>query len=229
MRQTPYTFDVTTSNEPLASSSSDLFEAFSVVILAGGFGKRLGQDKASALLAGRPMLQWTAAAVAPLSDDVIVVRRVGQELPAAPDRMVWREVTDRREEAGPLAGIEAALHEIRHDLMVTVACDMPLVRRALVRAIASSCTDVDVAMPVLNGVAQPLLAAYRPSCLPTVERLLSEGEGRIRALLPEVPSRRLGEPELEAYDAGLLSFTNVNYPEDVERVAAMLLRGDGDA
>lgn len=220
---------MTTSNDPSPSSSHSLTEAFSVVILAGGYGKRLGQDKASAPIAGRPMLQWTAGAVASLSDDVIVVRRDGQELPVPPDGVAWREVTDRRADAGPLAGIEAALHEIQHDLMVTVACDMPLVKPSLVCAIAAACADVDVTMPVLNGVAQPLLAAYRPSCLPTVERLLKEGEGRIRALLPEVPSRRLGEAELEVYDADLLSFTNVNYPEDVTRVAATLLGDVGDA
>jgi molybdopterin-guanine dinucleotide biosynthesis protein A len=173
------------------------------------------------------MLQWTAEAVAELSDDVVVVRRADQELPPPPSAVMWREVIDRRIGAGPLAGIEAALHEIRHDLMVTVACDMPLVRPSLVRAIAAECAGFDVTMPVLKGVAQPLLAAYRPNCLPVVERLLSEGEGRIRALLPEVPSRRLGELELEVHDAGLLSFTNVNYPEDVERVAAILRRGHG--
>jgi len=225
VQRTPYTSGVTSSTGPIASSSSDLPEAFSVVILAGGYGKRLGQDKASAPVGGRPMLQWTAEAVASLSDDVIVVRRVGQALPPAPAGVTWREVTDRRSAAGPLAGIEAALHEIRHDLMVTVACDMPLVRPSLVRAIAAECAGVDVTMPVLDGVAQPLLAAYRRGCLPAIERLLSAGEGRIRAMLPEVPSRRLGKVDLERHDAGLLSFTNVNYPEDVARVAALLLRG----
>ncbi len=209
------------------SGRPNLTEAFSVVILAGGFGRRLGQDKASALIAGRPLLQWTAEAVASLSDEVLVVRRVDQELPSPPHGVTWRELADHRVEAGPLAGIEAALHAIEHDLMVTVACDMPLVQPALVRAIAAECAGFDVAMPVLQGVAQPLLAAYRKSCLPVVARLLSAGEGRIRAILPEVHSRRIGELELKAHDTGLLSFTNVNYPEDMERVAATLSRGDG--
>ena len=210
-------------------------EAFSVALLAGGFGKRLGQEKAGALAAGRPLLHWTAEALAPLSDDLIVVRRADQRLPPRPPGIAWREVSDQRAETGPLAGIEAALQAARHEVVVAVACDMPLIEPALVRAVAAACADVDVAMPVLDGREQPLLAAYRRSCLPVVEAQLESGEGRPRTILPLLRSRRLERTALAPFDAGLVSFTNVNYPEDLERVAAELRRrgaavasGEGD-
>jgi molybdopterin-guanine dinucleotide biosynthesis protein A len=54
---------------------------FSGIILAGGRSRRLGRDKASTPLLGVPLLQRTAARLADLVDEVVVVRRPGQPLP----------------------------------------------------------------------------------------------------------------------------------------------------
>ena len=198
-------------------------EPFSAVILAGGFGKRLGQEKARALCLGRPLLHWTVDVLAPLSDDLVVVRRTDQTLPPS-DEIKWREAVDLRSERGPLAGIEAALSAARHDLALVVACDMPLLAPDLVRAIVAAAAEVDVAMPLLDGRDQPLLSAYRKSCLPVVEETLAAGEGRIVAILPHLRVRRLERADLARHDPALASFTNVNYPEDLEQVAAALAR-----
>lgn len=207
----------------LSCMSKQSPEPFSAVILAGGFGTRLGQEKARAICAGRPLLHWTAAVLVPLSDDLVVVRRQDQTLPPS-DEIRWREAVDLRSERGPLAGIEAALSAARHDLAVMVACDMPLLAPDLVRAIVVAAEGVDVVMPVLDGREQPLPAAYRKSCLPVVEETLAAGEGRIVAILPRLRVRRLERADLVSYDETLASFTNVNYPEDLERVAAALAR-----
>lgn len=192
-------------------------EPFSVAILAGGFGKRLGMEKARALAAGRPLLHWTAAAVACLTDDLIVVCRVDQTIARA-EGVVWREAVDREAERGPLAGIEAALGAARHDLLLVFACDMPLLRPALVRLLARAAVGVDVAIPVVEGRAEPLAAAYRMSCLESVRSALATGEGRPVAILKELRVRRLTAAELRVADPRLVSLTNVNYPEDLERV-----------
>ena len=134
---------------------------FSVIILAGGFGKRLGRDKATTEAGGRPLLHWSALAASAVSDDIVVARRPDQDFPPL-DGVVWREAIDHRHDRGPLAGLEAALPLIRHDLAVAVACDMPFLQPELLRAVAEACADTDIAMPYLDGVAQPLLAAYRP-------------------------------------------------------------------
>ncbi len=190
---------------------------FSVIILAGGFGRRLGRDKATAELGGRPLLHWSVLAASGVSDDIVVSRRPDQPLPTL-DGVAWREAVDTRVDRGPLAGLESALPLIRHQLAVAVACDMPLVRPSLLRAVADACADVDIAMPQLDGVAQPLLAAYRRSVADTARRLLDDGEGRIRALLPLTTHRLLDEAELRVHDPDLASFTNVNRAEDLERL-----------
>ncbi len=174
-------------------------------------------EKARALAAGRPLLYWTAAAVARLTDDLIVVRRVDQRIARA-EGVVWREAVDREAERGPLAGIEAALGAARHDLVIVFACDMPLLRPALVRLLVRAAVDVDVAIPVVNGREEPLAAAYRVSCLESVRSALAAGGGRPVAILKELQVRRLTAAELRAEDPRLVSLTNVNYPEDLERV-----------
>lgn len=200
---------------------NDPSEPFSMAILAGGFGTRLGGDKASAEITGKPLLHWMAEIVATLGNELLVSRRVDQSLPGHPS-IEWREVPDRRADAGPLAGIEALLLAARHDLVLAVATDLPLARPELLRFIAGACEGVDAAMPLLNGVAQPLMAAYRRSALAVIQEQLDAGDGRIRYIMPKLNGRHLAEAELSTYDPALESFTNVNRPEDLARVAQIL-------
>ena len=196
-------------------------ESFSVVILAGGFGRRLGRDKATTEAGGRPLLHWSALAAAQVTNDIVVARRPDQQFPPL-SGLNWREIVDHRHDRGPLAGLEAALPEIEHDLAVAVACDMPFLQPELLRAVAAACEGVQIAMPRVDGVAQPLLAAYRPSIVPQATGLLDEGDGRLRALLPLVAHRVLDVEELRIHDQELVSFTNVNQTEDLKRVDAIL-------
>ena len=58
--------------------------------------------------------------------------------------------------------------------------------------------------------------------MPQATRLLDEGDGRIRALLPLVEHRILDVEELRVHDPKLQSFTNVNQPEDLDAVEQAL-------
>ena len=194
---------------------------WSVIILAGGFGRRLGRDKATTEAGGRPLLHWCALAADAVSDDIIVARRPDQQFPPL-EGVSWREVVDHRHDRGPLAGLEAALPLIERELAVSVACDMPFLQPSLLRAVAEACAETEIAMPHIDGVAQPLLAAYRPSVVPHATRLLDEGDGRIRALLPLVAHRLLEADELRVHDPELRSFTNVNHAADLARVDRIL-------
>jgi len=203
-------------------------ESFSVIILAGGFGRRLGRDKATCVAGGRPLLHWSALAAAQVTNDIVVARRPDQQFPPL-SGVDWREIVDHRHDRGPLAGLEAALPEIEHDLAVAVACDMPFLKPDLLRAVAEACSDVAIAMPRIDGVAQPLLAAYRPSIVAQATGLLDEGDGRIRALLPLVEHRILDIEDLRVHDPELESFTNVNRPEDLDAVEqALTLRNPAE-
>ncbi|MXV81138.1 MAG: molybdenum cofactor guanylyltransferase, partial [Chloroflexi bacterium] len=188
----------------------------------------LGRDKATTEAGGRPLLHWSALAAAQVTNDIIVARRPDQQFPPL-SGVDWREIVDHRHDRGPLAGLEAALPQIEHDLAVAVACDMPFLKPDLLRAVAEACSDVAIAMPRIDGVAQPLLAAYRPSVAPQATGLLDEGDGRIRALLPLVEHRILDIEQLRVHDPELESFTNVNRQEDLNAVEqALTLRNPAE-
>lgn len=200
-------------------------EPFSVIILAGGFGRRLGRDKATCEAAGRPLLHWSVLAAAAVSDDLVVARRPDQHLPPLASDLTtvsWREAIDQRHDRGPLAGLEAALPLVQHQLALAIACDMPLIQPSLLRQVAAACQGVQIAMPRINDVPQPLLAAYRPSILPIATELLNSGEGRVRALLPHCNHRLIEADTLRSSDPDLQSFTNVNRPDDLELVGQLL-------
>ena len=208
--------------------SQESAEHFSVVILAGGFGRRLGRDKATCLAAGRPLLHWTALAATAVTDDIVVVRRADQEFVTAMGAP-WREITDHRPERGPLAGLEAAIDATRHELLVAIACDMPMMRGAVIAAVAAAARNVEIAMPLVDDHAQPLLAAYRRSVAPHVRALLDSGEGRLRALLPLVQHTLIAEDVLRMHDPEFESLTNVNRAEDLEYVDQLLRRRNAAA
>ena len=78
------------------------------VILAGGQGRRIGGQKALIELAGRPLIQWIAAAAGQAFPEVWAVAKAGTELPELPATvpvalaLIVCEVYDRRRRrAGP--------------------------------------------------------------------------------------------------------------------------------
>jgi len=102
------------------------------IILAGGKSTRLGRDKASELLLGRPLLQRVIDRLAGLVDEYVIVSAVGQELPEVVVPVPPSVVEDIYPETGPLGGIYTGLKAARAPVGLAVACDMPLLQRPLV-------------------------------------------------------------------------------------------------
>ncbi len=195
---------------------------FSVAILAGGAGRRLGREKASVEVAGRPLLQWTAAAVGPLTDDLLVAGRAGQALPEAPPGIRWRVVEDATPGLGPLGGIAAGLAAARHPWLAVVAVDQPLVISALLDLLAARAAGWDAVAAEVSGWLQPLPALYGRGCAAAAQALLAGEGGGARDLLRAVRTWRVPEATVRQVDPALRSFLNCNRPEDLPSLEAAL-------
>jgi molybdenum cofactor guanylyltransferase len=204
-------------------------EAVSVLILAGGRSRRMGQDKAWLDLNGQPLVARVAERVLPLADEVIF--STGE-----PDRFTElrhslgvpvQVVGDEHPGAGPLAGIEAGLRAAHNDLVLVLATDMPFVSRPLLCYMRSLAAGYDAVVPLLphpqtgRPMREPLHAFYRRSCLSVIGRYLLTGHNQAFAFLPEVRTRDVLQAEIRQFDPDQMSFFNINTPDDWRRGLAL--------
>jgi molybdopterin-guanine dinucleotide biosynthesis protein A len=181
-------------------------------LLAGGDGRRIGGDKATLELAGRPLLLYPLAVVRATLAEVAVVAKTFSVLPPLdPDVTIWLEPDAPRH---PLAGVVHALMRARGRPVIVIAGDMPFVTRALVNALARRPPrGATAVVPRAAGRLQPLCARYEQSALAVLAAFDPDApaEEAIAALRPRI----LDWPEEEP-------FFKINRPEDLLQAAALL-------
>ena len=190
------------------------------VILAGGSSRRFGRDKASEPLAGVPLLQRVVDRFDCLIEEIIVVRRPGQVLPTLSQNV--RVVVDAFRGSGPLGGLYTGLTAATAGPIVAVACDMPLLQAALIRALLDRARDKGCAVPVAAGQLQPLCAAYSRSAIAPMRRRLESGRLKLTDLFDDLTPYFMLEEEWRTLDPAGLSFLNINTAEDFSRAAALV-------
>ncbi|MDX6657501.1 MAG: molybdenum cofactor guanylyltransferase [Solirubrobacteraceae bacterium] len=180
-------------------------------MLAGGAGRRIAGDKAVVELAGRPLVTYPVAALRLVCDEVVVVAKRDTVLPPpSGESAVWAEPDEPRH---PLAGVRHALRTAGQRNVLVLACDMPCVPEALLRALVEAATGAG-AVARAGGIVQPLCACYTPLALPG----LMHFDPTARAT-DVIEALGVAHVDWEDEDA-LLS---VNAPEDLLRAHHVLL------
>lgn len=195
--------------------------AYSAIVLAGGRSTRLGRDKASEPLLGKPLLQHVVDRVAPLVAEIVVVRAPGQALPPIEAAIPVRVVDDAYPGTGPLGGIYTGLQASGTDRGLAVACDMPLLSQPLLRELLRRSAGCDVVMPVIE-YPEPLHAVYGRICLEAMRARLDAGQFKITGFLGAVHVCYMHEAECRTFDPDVRSFVNANTEEELARAAALL-------
>lgn len=189
------------------------------VVLAGGRSRRMGTDKASLRLGGETALLRVVRALGGCGRLVVVVAAAGQELAPSPAHVVRDERTD----AGPLAALGLGLRTaaaLGAGSAVVCAVDTPLLHPAVAMALLRCLGTHDVALPEVDGRAQPLLATYRTDVAAVAERLLATGQRRLQAVLAELDVRAVSaadlrdDPDVAVGDPALRSFASANTPAE---------------
>lgn len=196
----------------------------SVIILAGGTGRRLGGvDKATVVIEGQRLLDHVLTAL----PEELPVLVAGEPRPT-PRPVVFGQEDPPR--GGPVAGIHAVLPSITSDIVGVIAVDMPRavpVLREMLAALAAD-TRADVALPVTaDGRPQPLCSAWRADALRRALRQLNAIDGAaMRTLLMSAHAREV--PLTPAQEALL---DDIDSPRDLDRIrsrmAAESSRADG--
>ena len=204
------------------SESSRARYGLTAIVLAGGRSSRFGADKASALLLGRPLLEWVVTAVSTVCARTVVVKAKGQRLPLI-DSFEFVEAEDLEKDRGPLAAIVTGFERCDTASAFVVACDTPLLMPELVPFLFARLRDYDCVLPSAAGKPQPLCAIYRvEKCLDSFGRAVDEGRLGLIASLGERRSLSVSEDDLRAVDPELRSFLNANTPAALEEIAMRL-------
>lgn len=202
------------------------------VVLAGGRSSRMGTPKASLAWEGTTLLGRVVDAVGAAVDRVVVVRSLGQSLPALPHPV--RVIDDEHPDRGPLQGMLAGLRAAEDAEAVAFVCatDMPMLHPALVaRVLACLPAGADAAVPRLDGARHPLAGAYRARLAPEIASMLAGGERSLMGLLERCQVEwldargLLDDPDLAAADPRLDSLLNLNTPADYSTAQAMREKG----
>jgi molybdopterin-guanine dinucleotide biosynthesis protein A len=182
-----------------------------LILLTGGRSRRMGRDKATMEVEGRPLGLRPVEALGPMVAEVVVA---GRPLPGLEARVVADPVAG----AGPLAGVVAGLRALRTPLAVAVACDMP----SLVPAVVGMLLDRLRADPALVGACcegaqgiEPLPLALRAAAEAPMRAALERGERALRVALGAAAVSLAPESSWRPLDPEGRCFVNWNRPDEV--------------
>lgn len=189
-------------------------------MLAGGESKRFGSNKALYEIGGEPLVATMCRRVSPLFDNVRILTRNTSLL----TDLGFEVLKDLRKEQCPLAGIYSGLKYVGSDKAFFIACDLPLVKVSVVRYIIGESTGYDAAVPQTSDGLEPLCAVYDVGCLEAIERSFRSGNLKADSFLGSVRTKLLEEEDLRRHDPRMVSFWNLNSPEDMPFVEETMAR-----
>ena len=187
------------------------------IVLAGGKGLRLGQDKASETIDNRSLLERVISRLNFFNSDILVVAAPKQSFPRLSGYPELRVVTDVYPNKGPLGGVYTGLKASNSFYNLVVACDMPFLNQSLLRYMMRISAGFDLVVPRLGDLIEPLHAVYSKGCLAPAGSLLEQGDLRVRQLFNLVRVKYVEAEEIDRFDPEHLSFFNINNEADLER------------
>jgi len=188
--------------------------------LAGGQNERFsGINKAFINVGGKRILDRTYELFDSLFDEIILIandplKYLAWDLHIVSDIFPFRS---------SLTGIHTGLFFTNNFYTFITACDIPFLKKELVETVINSIeTGVDVIIPeTLNGM-EPLCAVYSKRCLKPIENNLIQKELKIKQFFKKVRVKKLPENILREKDPDLISFFNINTPDDLARAEEII-------
>jgi molybdopterin-guanine dinucleotide biosynthesis protein A len=198
----------------------------SAVILAGGSGKRFGSYKPLFTILGLTLLEHLERRIGDLYGEVLVVAGTEAQRQQVQERLGRSNIiTDEIAGVGPLSGILTGTHHTNRAYCQILPVDSPLPAREILEQLLASARGYDAVVPRWkDGRLEPLHAVYRTEAAAReAKRLIEEGQHSVISLVESLGNvRYLGIDELRKLDPVLDTFTNINTPEDLEKIISKL-------
>ena len=152
----------------------------SAIILSGGRATRMnGLDKGLVQLQQKPLIAHVIARLKPQVDEIFINanREIAQYqvfgLPVLKD--------ENEEFIGPLAGFSLGLQHAKHNYVLTVPCDSPLLPLDLAERLLSgmAVSRADIAVASSDENSHPVFCLMKKSVLPSLLAYIESGERKV--------------------------------------------------
>lgn len=191
----------------------------SAIILAGGYSRRMGEDKALIEVAGKPLLQRTCELAQTVTAYVYLVTPWGERyqgiIPENCQLIRETSLPDETPPHGPLVGLYQGLQETDAEWVLALACDLP---KLTANELKFWCKQLDsvgkdkVALLAKSPpIWQPLSGFYHQQCRALFAAYLAAGGRSFQEFLERHPVE-----ELTVRDRATLF--NCNTPEDLKNL-----------
>ena len=192
------------------------------VILSGGLAKRFdGREKALLRIGQDRILDKIYSIFRELFDDMILVTNT----PLQFTEWDLNIVTDLFDIRSSLTGIHAGLFYASNPYVFFSACDAPFLKKEIVETVLEGIDDnIDIIIPETSAGREPLCAAYSRRCLNIAEQHLRQQKLKIQLAFRKCRIKTISEKKLRQKDPDLISFFNINTPQDLERAREMVLK-----
>lgn len=169
------------------------------LILAGGQSTRMGQDKASLVLQGQPLLVRVTQVAAQVSTTCHIItpwpERYRTMVQAQLPGVQWLQ--EQGSGHGPLVGFAQGIAAIepQPDWILLLACDLPCLTPHILQQwqaqLSTVAADVLAVVPRNGDCWEPLCGFYRPAILPFLERAIAQHQTAFQPLLNRLPVQTL--------------------------------------
>ena len=154
----------------------------SAIILSGGRAIRMnGVDKGLVLLQSKSLIQHVIERLTPQVDEILInANRELTQYQALGYPVLQDEVEDF---LGPLAGFSLGLQHAKHDYVLTVPCDSPLLPVDLAQRLMAVLVEnnAEIAVASSDGDSHPVFCLCKKTVLPSLTAYLQQGERRVSA------------------------------------------------
>ena len=194
------------------------------VILAGGMNTRFsGKDKALIRVGGRRILDCILDIFNDFFDEIILVTNN----PTPYLKWDLHIVADLFPIRSSLTGIHAGLFYASHPHAFFTACDTPFLKKERIETILKKIdSSADAFIPEISVGLEPLCAVYAKKCLSRIEQHLAQDKLKIQRVFKNGRIKKIPEKTLRKSDPDLVSFFNINTPEDLQKAEALIARFD---
>lgn len=187
----------------------------------------MGTEKGLVSICSKPMAMSVFDAVSRIAEEVFVAVGCGRaQMYSGLFGNKARILEDSAPGRGPLEGLTNAFNLAKGEYVVVAPCDTPFLKSEVLEALRSRAIGSDGAVPVVRGYLEPLVAVYRrETALRAFQTEMAEGRRKVGDALSYMTLNHVEERELRMLDGDLLSFWNINSPEDLLRAKRLLSRG----